>query len=156
MKNHMRKGMMTSFLKSNIMVAGMTIVILVSQDVSGTMQDSDRTDAENSTELTKPSVTKDMNSRAYSLRDQTKTAIRDLAGRENTALNAIKVERVENVTWRDGSLGCPQKGTSYTQALVPGVLIVLKIDEVEYEYHASSDGIPQYCANPAPANDVGV
>ena len=32
----------------------------------------------------------------------------------------MTVVQVEEVTWPDGSLGCPQPGMAYTQALVPG------------------------------------
>ena len=32
------------------------------------------------------------------------------------------------MTWTDGSLGCPQKGMSYTQALVEGELLLLRVD----------------------------
>ena len=76
-------------------------------------------------------------------------AIKDLAGRLDVPSNEIKVIRAENVTWRDGSLGCPKKGMFYTQALVPGTLIVLRVGDAEYEYHSGS-GDPFYCAQPQP------
>ena len=86
-------------------------------------------------------------SRVLDKKSQIKKAINDLAGRLDVPLNGINAVRVENVTWRDGSLGCPKKGMSYTQALVPGTLIVLRAGDAEYEYHSGS-GDPFYCANP--------
>ena len=35
-------------------------------------------------------------------------------------LDQVKVLTVESVTWSDGSLGCPEPGMMYTQALVRG------------------------------------
>ena len=87
-------------------------------------------------------------SRAPDERSQVKKAINDLAGQLDVPLNGIKAVRVERVTWRDGSLGCPKKGMSYTQALVPGMLIVLRADDAEYEYHSGSGRAPFYCTNP--------
>ena len=49
---------------------------------------------------------------------------------------AITVVSTDEVTWRDGSIGCPEPGMNYTQALVPGVRVVLELDGVRYEYHA--------------------
>ena len=40
------------------------------------------------------------------------------------------------VTWNDGSLGCPQKGMGYTQALVEGELLLLQTDTGLFQYHA--------------------
>lgn len=55
---------------------------------------------------------------------------------------------VENVTWRDGSLGCPVEGMSYTQALVEGYRIVLSADGSLYHYHGAAGGEPFFCAEP--------
>jgi hypothetical protein len=34
---------------------------------------------------------------------------------------------------------------NYTQALVPGSLIILKVGEKQFEYHARNGGPPFYC-----------
>jgi hypothetical protein len=47
---------------------------------------------------------------------------------------------VQSVTWPDGSMGCPQPGRMYTQALVPGWRIVLREGGRERIYHASARG----------------
>jgi hypothetical protein len=74
-------------------------------------------------------------------------AIKDLATRLDVAPAEIGVVSVEEVTWRDGSLGCPKPGFSYTQALVNGTQIVLTVNGVSFHYH-SGGGDPFYCANP--------
>jgi len=64
----------------------------------------------------------------------------DLVERIGADREAIVVERSGAVIWRDGSLGCPQPDMMYTQALVPGYQIVLRVGEVTYDYHASESG----------------
>lgn len=46
----------------------------------------------------------------------------------------------EAVTWSDGSLGCPQPGQTYTQALVAGWRLVVRAKGREAVYHASQRG----------------
>lgn len=43
----------------------------------------------------------------------------------------------EVVTWNDGSLGCPQPGGSYTQALVDGYRVVFETPEGVLDYRAA-------------------
>jgi hypothetical protein len=62
----------------------------------------------------------------------------------------IDVLRSEEVTWRDGSIGCPQPGHMYTQAMVPGSLVELAYDGKTYMFHQSGRQPPFYCANPSP------
>ncbi len=70
----------------------------------------------------------------------------DLAERSEAAREEMVVIRDQAVTWSDGSLGCPQPGVFYTQALVPGYWVVLKVGEVEYDYRASESGFFVLCA----------
>lgn len=74
-----------------------------------------------------------------------RAAVADLARRLGVDEDAIVVVGVEEVMWRDGSLGCPEPGRVYTQALVEGERIVLSVDGREYAYHAGRDGEPFYC-----------
>ena len=60
---------------------------------------------------------------------------------------------VEEVTWRDGSIGCPEPGMNYTQALVPGIRVVLELDGRRYEYHAGGGRSIFLCENPEPPLD---
>lgn len=64
----------------------------------------------------------------------------DLAQRSGVAQDAILVIRDQAVTWSDGSLGCPQPGVFYTQALVPGYWVVLQVGEKQCDYRASESG----------------
>jgi hypothetical protein len=77
-------------------------------------------------------------------------AIADLADRLGIDPDTIEVATYEEVTWRDGSLGCPKPGRMYTQALVPGYRIVLRAEGVAYAYHGSAGGPPFYCDTPDP------
>ena len=76
-------------------------------------------------------------------------AIADLAARLDVDPQAIRVVRVDNVVWRDGSLGCPRPGMFYTQALAPGLRIVLEADEKHFNYHAARGRPPFYCSHPS-------
>ena len=62
-------------------------------------------------------------------------AVADLATRRDVDEAEVTVVSVEEVTWRDGSLGCAKEGMMYTQALVDGSRIVLEVDSERYEYH---------------------
>jgi hypothetical protein len=75
-------------------------------------------------------------------------AIRDLSGRLDVPSGEIEVVKESSVTWRDGSMGCPKEGMMYTQALVEGTLIVLRVDGKNYQYHSGKDRPPFYCENP--------
>ena len=73
-------------------------------------------------------------------------AIEDLAARLGSE-EGIVVVLVEDVIWPDGSLGCPQPGMSYTQALVDGYRIVLSDGEAFYAYHGAVGRDPFLCEN---------
>jgi hypothetical protein len=77
-------------------------------------------------------------------------AINDLAKRLNVEAAEISVVSAEEVTWPDGSIGCPEPGMVYTQALVPGSLIVLEAGGKRYEYHGAAGKPLFYCENPKP------
>ncbi len=60
--------------------------------------------------------------------------------------DALTLISAERVTWRDSSLGCPMRGMSYMQVLVPGFRIRLRGPSGELDYHASArGGTPQLC-----------
>ncbi|MSP13335.1 MAG: hypothetical protein EXR62_10320 [Chloroflexi bacterium] len=59
---------------------------------------------------------------------------RDLAAAE------IQVASVEKQIWPDASLGCPQAGYVYAQALTPGYKVILKSGNTEYVYHTDEVG----------------
>ena len=69
----------------------------------------------------------------------------DAARRTGLAPAALELVRAEPVTWGDGSLGCPQPGMGYTQALVPGYRVRLRGPAGELDYHASARGALLLC-----------
>ncbi len=83
--------------------------------------------------------------------------VADAALRSGVAEADIVVVRGESVTWSDGSLGCPQPGMNYTQALVPGYWVVLDADGTDYDYRASARGFFTLCegggSTPLPSLD---
>lgn len=89
--------------------------------------------------------------------DIVEAAMADLAGRLAVPSETVTVLSFEWVTWNDGSLGCPQPGMVYTQALVEGSRAVLSVEGVSYSYHAGRGGRPSLCENPSvkPGLDPG-
>jgi hypothetical protein len=81
-------------------------------------------------------------------------AIADTADREGVDPSKVVIAAWTPVTWTDGSLGCPQKGMSYTQALVEGELLMLRVDTGLFQYHAPAGGAFAYCASPSAAYSV--
>ncbi len=65
-------------------------------------------------------------------------------------LDESKLEWIgsQQITWNDGSLGCPMPGMNYTQALVPGYKIQFQYGEEIIEVHTDhamrSFAIPGY------------
>ncbi len=89
--------------------------------------------------------------------EQKKAAIAALADKLNVPSDALNVVSVTSVVWASGGLGCPEFGKQYTQALVPGTLIVLSDKQAQYRFHAMAGGKPFYCPAPrsrAPVNNA--
>lgn len=85
-----------------------------------------------------------------------KLAKLDLEQRFSIAPDEIKLIEVEEVVWRDSSLGCPQEGMMYLQVLTPGYLIVLHAGGKDYEYHAGMGMDVIYCEDPSPPYSGGL
>jgi len=81
---------------------------------------------------------------------EVQAAVADLAAMIDVDPGAVTVVEVREVTWRDGSLGCPEPGLAATQALVNGQLVVLESGGVRYEYHSGPQRPLFYCAKPDP------
>lgn len=71
--------------------------------------------------------------------------LQDAAGRAGVDSSAFSVSAASAVTWSDGSLGCPEPGMFYTQALVPGYRVILEAGGTEYDYHADQRGTFSPC-----------
>lgn len=72
-------------------------------------------------------------------------AISDAVRRTSASRGDVEVVTAEPVTWSDGSIGCPQPGLAYTQALVPGYRIVLRAAGQTLNYHVGGKGGPSFC-----------
>jgi hypothetical protein len=75
--------------------------------------------------------------------------VADLVERAGADGDEIRVVVDEFVIWNDGSLGCPQPGQAYTQALVEGYRIVLEYAGSSYDYHTSERGSFVLCEGQA-------
>ncbi len=75
-------------------------------------------------------------------------AIADTAQRAQVDPEQVLVAAWSPVTWNDGSLGCPQKDMLYTQALVDGELLMLRVEQALFQYHSARGGPFTYCATP--------
>ena len=81
------------------------------------------------------------------------THILNLVRTEAARLAGVSVDEVgvvtaTQVTWGDGSLGCPLPGEMYTQVLVPGYQIILQAGDQEYDFRASTEGDFRVCDQP--------
>jgi hypothetical protein len=57
----------------------------------------------------------------------------------------IALKDVDEVQWRDSSLGYPQTGMIYLQVITPGFPIVLTVDDEEYKGHTDTQGSVVLC-----------
>ena len=75
-----------------------------------------------------------------------RAVVADAAKRFKVAESAVVLTRAEQVTWPNGALGCPEPGTTYTHALVPGFRVVAKTTGGELLYHTDALGNTRSCA----------
>lgn len=76
--------------------------------------------------------------------------VKDLRAR-GVPLGKITLVSAKSVTWPDGSLGCPEPGTSYTQAQEPGWQVVITVDGKTYDYRFGRAALPRLCTSGATA-----
>lgn len=70
-----------------------------------------------------------------------KQAKADLAIRLGIDVNKIEIVSVDQVTWPDGGLGCPQPGMYYTQVMVEGYQIILRYQGRQYDYRTDASHV---------------
>lgn len=63
-----------------------------------------------------------------------RSALADLAQRADKELDRVRVIAAQNVTWPDASLGCPEPGFSYAQALTEGIQLLLLYETEKFDY----------------------
>ncbi|MEO8019478.1 MAG: hypothetical protein ABI769_16830 [Pseudomonadota bacterium] len=79
-------------------------------------------------------------------REVRRAVVSDAARRFRVAESAVVLVHAEQMTWSDGSLGCPEPGQMYTQSVVPGFRVVARTVEGEFLYHTDSRGKVLVCA----------
>lgn len=79
------------------------------------------------------------------LQSKVQAALADAARRTGLDSSALKVVVAEQVTWPDGSLGCPAPGMMYSMALVPGYRIRIQAGAQQLDYHSALNGQPALC-----------
>lgn len=82
--------------------------------------------------------------------------LKDLTARTGAAPGQVSVIRTQAVVWNDGSLGCPQPGMVYTQALVKGYWVELEISGKKFDYRASDTGYFLLCESGFPPSILPV
>lgn len=76
--------------------------------------------------------------------------VADLETRTSANRTDFTILRAEAVIWNDGSLGCPQPGVFYTQALVDGYRVVVDWNGQQFDYHAAASGFFVLCERSRP------
>jgi hypothetical protein len=69
----------------------------------------------------------------------------EAAARAKVARDKLVIVRAESVVWGDGSLGCPEPGMEYTQALVNGYWVVIDAAGQTYDFRVGHGGSFQLC-----------
>ena len=57
----------------------------------------------------------------------------------------LVIARAQSVVWSDGSLGCPEPGMEYTQALVNGYWVVVEAAGKKYDFRVGGGGSFRLC-----------
>jgi hypothetical protein len=81
--------------------------------------------------------------------------VAEVARLASVPVNEVTVISAEEVTFPDGSLGCPQPGMSYTQALVDGYKIVAEAGGKMYDFRGSGSTF-RLCTNPTGLTKRGI
>lgn len=74
----------------------------------------------------------------------------DAVDRTGVPPAAVVTVRAQAMTWPDGSLGCPEPGVVYTQALVAGYWVELDADGTLLDYRVGRNDVFTLCED-APA-----
>ncbi|MGH2382275.1 MAG: hypothetical protein ACRDG7_13800 [Candidatus Limnocylindria bacterium] len=77
--------------------------------------------------------------------EQLDAILADAASRTDVDVADIETIRATAMTWPDGSLGCPEPGQTYTQALVDGYHVVVDAAGESLDYRATTSGSFRLC-----------
>jgi hypothetical protein len=86
--------------------------------------------------------------------DLLNSVLEDAALQLGVGPDSLLVTQVEAVTWPDGSLGCPEPGMFYTQALVDGYQIVVEAEGQSLDYRVQSSGFFRICESHQPRGNL--
>jgi hypothetical protein len=83
--------------------------------------------------------------------------LKEAAKLANVQSQELVIVRAEAVVWNDGSLGCPESGMQYTQALINGYWVVIKAAGQTYDFRVDRGGSFRLCPEgrgrpPLPSN----
>jgi len=71
--------------------------------------------------------------------------LKEAAALAKVAREQLVIVRAQPVVWNDGSLGCPEPGKMYTQALVNGYWVVIEAAGQKYDFRVDRSGRFQLC-----------
>jgi hypothetical protein len=71
--------------------------------------------------------------------------LKEAAALANVTRDQLVIVRAEPVVWNDGSLGCPEPGMMYTQALVNGYWVVIDAAGQTYDFRVGRGGSFRLC-----------
>jgi len=74
--------------------------------------------------------------------------VADAASRASVEPATVVVVSATAVEWSDGSLGCPEPGMLYTQALVSGFQIIVRAGDRDLDYRVRGPGRFRLCERP--------
>jgi len=74
--------------------------------------------------------------------------VADAAARLGVDPSEVTIVSAHAETFSDGSLGCPEPGMMYTQALVDGYQVVVEANGTQLDYRGSGPGRFRLCENP--------
>ena len=74
--------------------------------------------------------------------------VADAAVRLGVDPSAVTIVEARAQTFPDGSLGCPEPGVMYTQALVDGYQVIVEANGTRLDYRGSAPGRFRICENP--------
>lgn len=80
--------------------------------------------------------------------DVLEPVIADAAARTGVDPSEVVVVSATSVEWSDGSLGCPQPGMAYTQALVSGFQVILRAAGRDLDYRVRGPDRFKLCDKP--------
>lgn len=80
--------------------------------------------------------------------DITDPIVADAATRLGVDPSMVTILDAHAETWPDGSLGCPEPGMMYTQALVDGYQVIVEAGGTRLDYRGGGAGQFQLCENP--------